>query len=44
MALVFFALGVGIAYIVLPFAAPFLLSFLPPDVDRRSTSGATSTS
>ena len=28
LALVFFALGVGIAYVVLPFAAEFLLSFL----------------
>jgi Twin arginine targeting (Tat) protein translocase TatC len=32
LALVFFALGVTIAYIVLPFAAQFLLSFLTPDV------------
>ena len=34
MALVFFALGVGIAWVVLPFAATFLLSFVPPGVDR----------
>jgi sec-independent protein translocase protein TatC len=32
LALVFFALGVTIAYIVLPFAAQFLLSFLTPDI------------
>ena len=31
-ALVFFALGVGIAYVVLPFAAQFLLSFLTEDL------------
>jgi sec-independent protein translocase protein TatC len=31
-ALVFFALGVGIAYVVLPFAAQFLLSFLTSDI------------
>ena len=31
-ALFFFALGVGIAYIVLPFAAIFLLSFQTPDL------------
>ena len=34
MALVFFALGVGVAYVVLPFAATFLLSFVPEGVDR----------
>jgi sec-independent protein translocase protein TatC len=33
-ALVFFALGVSIAYVILPFAATFLLSFVPPGVDR----------
>ena len=33
-ALVFFALGVGIAWLVLPYAASFLLSFVPPGVDR----------
>ena len=34
MALVFFALGVGVAYIVLPYAAIFLLQFVPEAVDR----------
>jgi sec-independent protein translocase protein TatC len=34
MALVFFGLGVSVAYVVLPFAATFLLQFVPPDVDR----------
>lgn len=34
MALLFFALGVGVAYVVLPFAAAFLLSFVPEGVDR----------
>jgi sec-independent protein translocase protein TatC len=34
MALVFFAMGVAVAYIVLPFAAIFLLSFVPVGVDR----------
>jgi sec-independent protein translocase protein TatC len=34
VALVFFALGVTIAGIVLPFAATFLLQFVPPDVER----------
>jgi sec-independent protein translocase protein TatC len=32
-ALAFFALGVGIAYVVLPFAAQFLLSFLTSDIE-----------
>ncbi len=27
-------MGVGVAYVVLPFAAQFLLSFVPPGVDR----------
>lgn len=31
-ALAFFLLGVGVAYVVLPFAAAFLLSFLTPDL------------
>lgn len=31
-ALAFFALGVGIAWVVLPFAAQFLLQFLTPDI------------
>ena len=34
MALVFFVLGVSVAYVVLPFAAGFLLSFVPAGVDR----------
>ena len=33
-ALLFFALGVSIAYVILPFAAAFLLSFVPEGVDR----------
>ena len=33
-ALVFFALGVSIAWVVLPYAATFLLSFVPPGVNR----------
>ena len=33
-ALVFFALGVAIAYVILPYAATFLLSFVPPGVNR----------
>ena len=32
LALIFFAIGVGIAYFVLPFAATFLLSFLTSDI------------
>jgi sec-independent protein translocase protein TatC len=35
MALLFFALGVGIAYVILPFAATFLLSFVPAGVERQ---------
>jgi sec-independent protein translocase protein TatC len=34
MALVFFALGVGVAYVVLPYAASFLLQFVPDAVDK----------
>jgi sec-independent protein translocase protein TatC len=34
MALVFFALGVGVAYVVLPYAATFLLQFVPEAVDK----------
>jgi len=34
-ALVFFAIGVGIAFVILPFAAQFLLSFVPPGVERN---------
>ncbi|HUQ44184.1 MAG TPA: twin-arginine translocase subunit TatC [Candidatus Limnocylindria bacterium] len=33
-ALLFFALGVAIAYVILPYAATFLLSFVPPGVNR----------
>lgn len=36
-ALVFFVLGVGIAYVVLPFAAAFLLSFETPDLQALLT-------
>lgn len=32
LALLFFALGVGVAYVVLPFAASFLLGFLTSDI------------
>jgi sec-independent protein translocase protein TatC len=35
MALVFFALGVSIAYVILPFAVQFLLSFVPEGVERN---------
>jgi sec-independent protein translocase protein TatC len=34
VALVFFGLGVGIAYVILPFATAFLLSFLQEGVER----------
>jgi sec-independent protein translocase protein TatC len=34
-ALVFFVMGVSIAFIILPFAASFLLSFVPPGVERN---------
>ena len=34
MALVFFAIGVTIAYVILPFATTFLLSFVPEGVDK----------
>jgi sec-independent protein translocase protein TatC len=34
MALVFFLVGVSVAYVVLPFAATFLLSFVPVGVDK----------
>lgn len=36
-ALAFFALGVGIAYVVLPYAAAFLLSFQTPDLQALLT-------
>jgi sec-independent protein translocase protein TatC len=35
VALAFFTLGVGIAYVILPFAASFLLSFVPENVARQ---------
>lgn len=34
-ALVFFVIGVTIAFVVLPYAAQFLLSFVPPGVQRN---------
>jgi sec-independent protein translocase protein TatC len=34
-ALVFFIVGVSIAFVILPFAAQFLLSFVPPGVQRN---------
>jgi sec-independent protein translocase protein TatC len=34
-ALVFFVIGVTIAFVVLPYAAQFLLSFVPPGVERN---------
>jgi sec-independent protein translocase protein TatC len=40
LALAFFALGVVIAYIILPFAAQFLLSFTTPDFQPLITAGA----
>ena len=40
LALVFFALGVGIAYVVLPFAASFLLGFTTPDLQPLITAGS----
>ena len=36
----FFALGVVIAYVILPFAAQFLLSFTTPDFQPLITAGA----
>jgi sec-independent protein translocase protein TatC len=39
LALFFFALGVGIAYVVLPFAASFLLSFTTPELQPLITAG-----
>ncbi len=39
LALFFFALGVGIAYFVLPFAASFLLGFTTPDLQPLITAG-----
>ena len=40
LALVFFALGVALAYIVLPFAATFLLGFTTPDLQPLITAGS----
>jgi sec-independent protein translocase protein TatC len=40
IALLFFALGVAIAYIVLPFAASFLLSFTSEDLQPLITAGS----
>jgi sec-independent protein translocase protein TatC len=40
LALFFFALGVSIAYIVLPFAASFLLSFTTPDLQPLISAGS----
>jgi sec-independent protein translocase protein TatC len=40
LALVFFALGVAIAYVVLPFAASFLLGFTTPDLQPLITAGS----
>jgi sec-independent protein translocase protein TatC len=39
LALFFFALGVTIAYVVLPFAAEFLLGFTTPDLQPLITAG-----
>jgi sec-independent protein translocase protein TatC len=40
LALFFFALGVGIAYFVLPYAAAFLLGFTTPDLQPLITANA----
>jgi sec-independent protein translocase protein TatC len=40
MALLFFALGVAIAYFILPYAAQFLLSFQTPDLKPLITAGS----
>jgi sec-independent protein translocase protein TatC len=40
LALFFFALGVSIAYVVLPFAASFLLSFTTPELQPLITAGS----
>ena len=39
MALLFFALGVVIAYVVLPFAIQFLFSFTDDDLQARPAAG-----
>ncbi len=40
LALVFFLLGTGIAYLILPFAAGFLIGFETPDLKALITAGA----
>lgn len=40
LALAFFALGVAIAYIILPYASAFLLSFQTPDLKPLITAGS----
>ncbi|MHB8892161.1 MAG: twin-arginine translocase subunit TatC [Candidatus Limnocylindrales bacterium] len=40
LALVFFALGTGLAYVILPFAAGFLIGFETPDLKALITAGA----
>jgi sec-independent protein translocase protein TatC len=40
LALVFFAIGTGIAYLILPFAAAFLLGFSSADLQPLITAGA----
>jgi sec-independent protein translocase protein TatC len=35
MALVFFVIGVAIAFVILPFASQFLLQFVPAGVERN---------
>jgi len=40
LALVFFAVGVGIAYLILPFAAGFLIGFSTEDLQPLITAGA----
>ena len=44
LALLFFALGVTIAYVVLPFAIQFLFSFTDDTLQARPAAGRTSTS
>jgi sec-independent protein translocase protein TatC len=39
LALAFFALGTGLAYVVLPFAAGFLINFETPDLQALITAG-----
>lgn len=40
MALAFFALGTGLAYLILPYAATFLIGFETPDLKPLITAGA----